>query len=185
MPFALPEQSVRMPSGLIDKLVIHDPKSNRVVPSDSVYGEPWKVIANLKPGDVGWKVFPSAGPVAVIGKVPELVRGCDWIKPDNASLAFAGEVLMEFTVTDKATVFVAHDERLAKKPAWLADWKDTGESLQGGFLGNERSFRIFAKEFPKGETVKLGPNGPKLETREKSKLDPWIYLTIVKPGKQG
>jgi predicted esterase len=184
MPFALPEQSVRMPSGLIDKLVIHDPKSNRVVPSDSVYGEPWKIIANLKPGDVGWKVQRNCS-VPVIGKVPELVRGCDWIKPDNASLAFAGEVLMEFTVTDKATVFVAHDERLAKKPAWLADWKDTGESLQGGFLGNERSFRIFAKEFPKGETVKLGPNGPKLETREKSKLEPWIYLTIVKHGKQG
>ena len=183
MPFELPEQSVGKPSGLIDKLVIHDPKSNRVVPSDTVHGEPWKIIGNLKPGDVGWKVQPSAGPVAVIGKVPELVRGCDWIKPDNASLAFAGEVLMEFTLTDKATVYVAHDEKLAKKPAWLADWKDTGESLQGGYLGSERSFRLYEKAFLKGATVKLGPNGPKLETQDKSKVEPWIYLTIVKAQK--
>ena len=184
MPFELPEQSVRKPSGLIDKLVIHDPKSNRVVPPDAVVGEPWKIIANLKPSDVAWKVLPSAGPVTVIGKVPDLVRGCDWIKPDNASLAFAGEVLMEFTVTDTATVFVAHDEKLTKRPDWLTDWKDTGESLQGGYLGNERSFRLYEKAFPKGATVKLGPNGPKLETQEKSKMEPWIYLTIVKPQKQ-
>jgi len=184
MPYEIPEQSAGKPSELIDKLVIHDPKSNRVVPSDSVYGEPWKIVANLKPGDVGWKVFPSAGPVAVIGKVPELVRGCDWIKPDNASLAYTGEVLMEFTVTDKATVYVAHDEKLAKKPDWLADWKDTGKSLQGGFLGNERSFRLYEKAFSKGATVKLGPNGTSLEKQEKPQLLPWIYLTIVKPQKQ-
>jgi hypothetical protein len=183
MPFELPEQSVRMPSGLIDKLVIHDPKSNRVVPSDSVYGEPWKIVANLKPGDVAWKMFPSAGPVAVIGKVPELVRGCDWIMADNASLGFEGEALMEFTVTDNATVYVAHDDTLAKKPAWLTDWKDTGESLQGGYLGNERSFRLYEKEFLKGATVKLGPNGASLEKQEKPQLLPWIYLTIVKPEK--
>ncbi|MBY0455807.1 MAG: hypothetical protein K2V38_00560, partial [Gemmataceae bacterium] len=181
MPFELPEQSVGKPSGLIDKLVIRDPKSNRVVPSDSVYGEPWKIVANLKPGDVGWKMFPSAGPVAVIGKVPELVRGCDWIMADNASLAFAGEVLIAFTLTDQATVYVAHDEKLAKKPDWLADWKDTGESLQGGYLGNERSFRLYEKAFPKGATVKLGPNGVSVEKQEKPQLLPWIYLTIVKP----
>jgi predicted esterase len=182
MPFELPEQSVGKPSGLIDKLVIHDPKSNRVVPTDAVHAEPWKVIANLKPGDTGWKVQPNCS-VTVIGKVPELVRGCDWIKPDNASQAFAGEVLMEFTVTDKATVYVAHDEKLARRPDWLADWKDTGESLQGGYLGSERSFRLYEKAFPKGATVKLGPNGVGLEKLEKPQpqLLPWIYLTIVKP----
>ena len=131
---------------------------------------------------MGWKV-PSAGSVAMIGKVPEFVRGCDWIMADNASLAFTGEVLMEYTVTDKAAVYVAHDEKFAKKSAWLAAWKDTGESLQGGYLGNERSFRLYEKAFPKGATVKLGQNNPKLETQEKSKLDPWIYLTVVKPQK--
>jgi len=184
MPFELPEQSVAKPSGLIDKLVIHDPKSNRVVPSDSVYGEPWKIVANLKPGDVGWKASPSAGSVAVVGKVPELVRGCDWIMADNASPAHTGEVLLEFTVTDQATVYVAHDEKLAKKPDWLADWKDTGESLQGGFLGNERSFRLYEKPFPQGATVKLSPNGPSLEKQEKPQWLPWLYLTIVKRKQQ-
>lgn len=181
MPYELPEQSVRMPSGLIDKLVVHDPKSNRVVPSDAVYGEPWKIVANLKPGDVAWKMHPSAGPVAVVGKVPELVRGCDWIMADNASLTYAGEVLLEFAVTGKATVYVAHDEKLATRPDWLADWKDTGESLQGGYLGNERSFRIYEKAFPEGAVVRLGPNGPRSETAERSKQEPWIYLAIARP----
>ena len=133
-----------------------------------------KIVANLKPGDVGWKMHPSAGPVAVIGKVPEVVRGCDWVMADNASLAFGGEVLIEFTLTDQATVYVAHDEKIAKRPAWLSDWKDTGEPLQGGYLGNERSFRLYEKAFPKGAPVKLGPNGPKVEAQEKSKLESLI-----------
>jgi hypothetical protein len=119
--------------------------------------------------------------VAVIGKVPDIVRGCDWIKPDNFSLAYTGEVLMELSVTENATVFVAFDEKLAKKPAWLADWKNTGESLQGGYLGNERSFRLYEKVFPPGATVRLGPNGTNPDTPKKTEYAPWIYLTIVKP----
>ena len=57
--------------------------------------------------------------------------------------------------------------------------------MQGGYLGNERSFRLYAKAFPKGATVKLGPNGVSVEKQEKPQLLPWIYLTIVKHGKQG
>jgi hypothetical protein len=183
MPYDLPEQTIRKPSGLIDQLVIHDPNSNRIVPPDAVHNEPWKIVANLKPGDTGWKTQPAACSVTVIGRVPDLVRGCDWIRPDNASLAYTGEVLMEFTVTDKATVYVAHDEKLERKPAWLTDWKDTGESLQGGYLGNERSFRLFEKEFAKGAAVKLGPNGMNPPSSKKPGDAPWIYLTIVKLAK--
>jgi hypothetical protein len=183
MPYDLPEQTIRKPSGLIDKLVIHDPKSNRVVPFEAVHNEPWKIVADLKPGDTGWKPQTAACSVTVIGKVPDVVRGCDWIRPDNAAAAYTGEVLMEFTVTDQATVYVGVDGKLEQRPEWLAAWKDTGESLQGGYLGNERSFRLFAREFPQGTTVKLGPNGMNRDAPKRPDDGPWIYLAIVKPAR--
>lgn len=55
--------------------------------------------------------------------------------------------------------------------------------LQEIVLANERSFRFFEKEFPRGATVKLGPNGMNPATPKKSGDAPWIYLTIVKPGR--
>jgi hypothetical protein len=181
MPYDFPEQAVRKPAGLIADLVVHDPKANRIVPSDAAHGEPWKIVANLKEGDIGWKVQPNCT-VTVFGKVPDLVRGCDWIKPDNTSAEFAGDVLLEFTVSNDAVVYVAHDEKTAQKPAWLADWKDTGKFVQGGYLGNEQRFRLFEKKYAKGAKVRLGPNGERGKDPKTGRPVGWIYLTIVKPA---
>jgi formylglycine-generating enzyme required for sulfatase activity len=66
-----------------------------------------------------------------------------------------GGILMEFTLTDKVTVFVAHDEKLAKKPAWLADWIDfeadhsvtlTDDYFIGQFEVTRGQFRRFVEE---------------------------------------
>jgi len=48
-------------------------------------------------------------------------------------------------------------------------------------LRNERSFRLFEKEFAKGATVKLGPNGMNPDPPKKPADAPWMYLAIVKP----
>lgn len=181
MPYEFPGQPLRQPSGLVANLVVHDPKTNRIVPSDVVSGEPWKIIADLKEGDNGCRVQPNCT-VTVMGKVPELVRGCDWIKPDNVAAEFAGEMLLEFSVTDNAIVYVGHDEKIAKKPAWLADWKDTDQSVLTGYLGNKHSLRLFEKAFPKGAKVKLGPNGEGPKDPETGRREGWIYITIVKPS---
>ncbi|MSQ97274.1 MAG: hypothetical protein EXR98_22345 [Gemmataceae bacterium] len=153
MPYEVPDQSLRKPSGLISNLVV-----NAVRPSETK-GDVWKIVANLKEGDTFCTTGSPWVYTTAVGKVPEVVRGCDWIRPDSDAVRFTGEKMLEFTVTDKAVVYVAHDEKIAKKPAWLADWKDTGDSLQGGYLGNERSFRMFSKAFPKDAKVTLGPNG--------------------------
>lgn len=50
-------------------------------------------------------------------------------------------------------------------------------------LGNERNFRLFEKEFAKGATVKLGPNGMNPDPPKKPGDAPWIYLTIAKPSR--
>jgi hypothetical protein len=180
MPYVFPEQPLRHPSGLIGKLVVHDPKHNQIIAPDAIYGDGWKIVANLKEGDVGGLTAERRFCMTVIGKVPELVRGCDWIKPDNLAMEFKGEVLLEFSVNQDAVVYVAHDEKIAKKPAWLVGWKDTGQFVLGGYLGNEHRFRLFEKTFPKDSRVKLGPNSENPMNRS-GRPDGWIYMTIVKP----
>lgn len=51
MPYELPEQKVKLPSGLITDLVVHDPKHNTVVASDNPAVKAWKIAGNLKEGD--------------------------------------------------------------------------------------------------------------------------------------
>jgi hypothetical protein len=114
------------------------------------------------------------------------VRGCDWIVPDNHSVNFRGETLLEFTLSADATVYVGHDATIAKRPAWLADWKDTGEAVLVGYLGTERRLNLYEKAFAKNAKAKLGanseeaadPNFPKEVFLGRERV---IYMTIVKP----
>ena len=183
MPYEFPEQPKRLPSGLISNLVVHDPKNNQVIPSETVSGNAWKIVANLKEGDNYCMDWERSGGFrfTVLGVVPSLVRGCDWIKPDSIAANFTGEVLLEFTVAENAIVYVAHDERIEKKPAWLGDWKDTGEVVQAGVLGTEQRLRLFEKSYPKNARVKLGQNG-EISGKRVGERAGSIYLTIVKPG---
>lgn len=174
MPYELPDQSLRQPSGLISNLVVNAPR-----PSDDRKRDVWKIVANLKEGDTFCTTGSPWVYTTAVGNVPEVVRGCDWIRPDSDAVRFTGEKLLEFTVTDNAVVYVAHDEKIARKPAWLAEWKDTGEFMLGGFLGDENRFRLFSKEFPKDAKVALGPNGER-PTDAKGRPEGWMYMTIVK-----
>jgi hypothetical protein len=174
MPYELPDQSPRQPSGLISNLVINAPQ-----PSDDRKGDVWKIVANLKEGDTFCTTGSPWVYTTAVGKVPEVVRSCDWIRPDSDAVRFTGEKLLDFTVTDNAVVYVAHDEKIAKKPAWLAEWKDTGKFVLGGFLGNENRFRMFSKAFPKDAKVTLGPNGERPKDA-KGRPEGWMYMTIVK-----
>jgi len=173
MPYELPDQSPRQPSGLISNLMVNAPR-----PSNDRKGAVWNIVANLKEGDILCTTSPWVYTTA-IGKVPGMVRGCDWIRPDSDAVQFTKETLLEFAVTDNAVVYVAHDERIAKKPAWLAEWKDTGEFILGGFLGAEYRFRLFSKAFPKDAKVALGPNGERPKDA-RGRPEGWMYMTIVK-----
>ena len=174
MPYEVPDQSLRQPSGLISNLAV-----NAVRPSNVLKGDKWKIVANLKEGDTFCTTGSPWVYTTAVGKVSKVVRGCDWIRPDSDAGRFTNDTLLEFTVTDNAVVYVAHDEKIAKKPAWRAEWKDTGEFVLGGFLGNENRFRLFEKAFSKGVKVKLGPNGERPKD-PKGRPKGWIYMTIVK-----
>ena len=184
MPYELPEQKVKLPSGLITDLVVHDPKHNTVVASDNPAVKAWKIAGNLKEGDTYCTTHWYHS--TAVGKVPSLVRGYDWIVPDNQSVNFRGETLLEFTLSADATVYVGHDATIAKKPAWLADWKDTGEAVLVGYLGTEQRLNLYEKAFAKNAKAKLGanseeaadPNFPKEAGLGRQRV---IYMTIVKP----
>lgn len=185
MPYDFPEQTQQLPAGIITNLVVQAETSqgrNRIVPSDVIWGDGWKIVANLKEGDTYCLTDDRRFCMTVLGRVPPLVRGCDWIKPDGLGVTSTNAVLLEFTVTQDVIVYVGHDETLADKPAWLAGWKDTAEYVLGGYLGNERRFRLFAKAFPRNTRVQLGPNGESGNPVNWGSYAGWIYMTLVKPS---
>lgn len=174
MPYEVTDVSLRQPSGLISNLVV-----KAIASSAMLKDEVWQIVGNLKEGDTFCTIPGTWAYTRVAGKVPEVVRGCDWIRPDMAAVSFTNEPLLEFTVSDDAVVYVAHDERIVTKPAWLAEWKDTGEFLRGGILGNEDRLRLFSKPFPKGAKVALGPNGERPKGA-KGQPEGWMYMTMAK-----
>ena len=65
-----------------------------------------------------------------------------------------------FPVRDRASVFVAMDQREAP-PAWLSSssgWLDTGDVMQLADTALTYSFKVYEKKFASGETVTMGLN---------------------------
>lgn len=84
---------------------------------------------------------------------PDLV-GLRYLRTANADKASTGDTFLSFTVDRNVTVYVAHDERITTKPAWLAGFTATSDTLSsdGGL------FRVYRRDFPAG-TITLGGNG--------------------------
>ncbi len=61
---------------------------------------------------------------------------------------------LRFDLFENATVYVAHDDRLAR-PLWLSTFTDSGLDLVSG----GGTFSLFQKEYSAGDTVRLGING--------------------------
>jgi hypothetical protein len=88
--------------------------------------------------------------------VPADLLGATWIRTANDSKTATQDPLATFTIGHAATVAVAIDSRLGRRPWMDAGWVDTGEHL-GNSESASRSFEIFAKNFPAGQ-VTIGPN---------------------------
>jgi hypothetical protein len=127
-------------------------------------------IGNLSVADTAnaaqWSVQPSlqAG-IAVNSDAPPLlttvpveVRGAPWIRTPNASRASTVDPLVSFTVNVDATVAVAVDTRVGRRPWMDPSWVDTQVQLVSLDGTTYRYFEVFSKAFPAG-TVTLGPEG--------------------------
>lgn len=85
--------------------------------------------------------------------VPASLLGATYIKTANDDKGLTGSSFITFEVNQDVTVYVAHDNRIATKPSWMASFTDTGEDL----VTTDTTLSIFAKDFSAG-TVTLGGN---------------------------
>ncbi|MEZ5302165.1 MAG: DUF6807 family protein [Verrucomicrobiales bacterium] len=86
---------------------------------------------------------------------PEFLRGAPMIRTANNDDGSAGSGLLRFDAPLAVTVYVAHDERAAAKPAWLADFGDSDSTIQT----DDATYRLWAKDYPAGR-ITLGGNTP-------------------------
>ena len=112
----------------------------------------WSVQSNLQPGATlhGDRAWTLTG-------IPAELVGARWIRTANDSRAATADPLACFTLTAPATVIVAVDTRLGRRPWMDASWVDTGSQLspfEGGTT--YRRYQVYAKAFPAGP-VSLGP----------------------------
>ncbi len=120
--------------------------------ADTANAADWSVQENLQAGTLmyGDRTFPVAS-------VPPALQGALWIRTANDSKTATVDPLVTFTLAGPATVSVAVDSRIGRRPWMDASWVDTGAQLTDTEGGNSRTFEVFARSFPAGP-VALGPN---------------------------
>ncbi len=85
--------------------------------------------------------------------VPASLQGATYVMTANADKLNASSQFVSFKVNRNVTVYVAHDNRITRKPAWLGGFTNTGLSLS-----SDVPMTIYQKSFPSG-VVALGGNG--------------------------
>ncbi len=120
--------------------------------ADSANAADWSVQSNLHVGSVQY-----GDRTYTITAVPSALTGQQWIRTANDSKAATANPLVRFTINRSATVAVAVDTRIGRRPWMDSTWTDTGTSLRNN-ESTPRTFEVFTKTFAAG-TVALGPNG--------------------------
>jgi hypothetical protein len=80
-----------------------------------------------------------------------------FIKTANDDKHSSGSSFMSFEINRDASVYVAHDDRLATKPSWLSSFTDTGDDLVDN-SGESVHLSLYKKDFSTNDTVTLGGN---------------------------
>ena len=115
-------------------------------------------VASGKPYEIVYEGLSEGAPVYIdrqytITGYPASLEGAVYIQTANDDKRRTESDFLSFEVNQDVTVYVAHDLRIANKPAWLDEFAQTGDDL----LTSDAVFTIFAKDFPVG-VVTLGGN---------------------------
>ncbi len=89
--------------------------------------------------------------------VPGDFLGASYIRTANNDKTSTGDVFFSFHISQDASVFVAHDDRISPKPLWLREFSDTAENIT---IAN-KTHSLFQKDFPAGVVILGGNDGPK------------------------
>lgn len=90
-----------------------------------------------------------------IAKLPGFLKGASMIRTPNGDDGSSGDAFLTFDSPLDVTVYVAHDERIKNKPAWLAAFGDSDSVVQS--TDPHSRYRLFAMDFPAGR-ITLGGN---------------------------
>jgi beta-galactosidase len=102
--------------------------------------------------------------------LPEILKGSDWVQTADADKLFSAVDLMEMSVAENGTVYVAHDDRLPR-PDWLQrSFKPTVISLVVG----DKPMKLFERKIRSAESLTLGSNA---ENRNLKSCN--MYLVFV------
>jgi C-terminal processing protease CtpA/Prc len=162
--FALPagsseEKVVETHSSSMLRVAI--PKQPQVLEKDTGYiGD-----QRTKPEGLGYVVCPHAlndgqrlytDRSYTLVEVPEKYQSLTYIQTCQDDKSAQRNFNLPLEVNAPVIVYVARDDRLKERPAWLGAFRDTGDDFTSSDTYAPR-YSIFAKAFPKGR-VALGPN---------------------------
>ncbi|HVU34000.1 MAG TPA: hypothetical protein VHE61_11235, partial [Opitutaceae bacterium] len=100
---------------------------------------------------VGREIYPDSD--TRVASLPATLTDCDLVSPSSE-----GKRGISFSVSAEVEVYVALDSRIEQRPAWLADWIVTRDTIMttGTFSGR---FVLVHHRFTPGQRVELGANG--------------------------
>ncbi len=116
------------------------------------------VVSNTSPAAYAWDVL-DVGKMLYVDRsytfsaVPAGYVGLPYLKTANDDKSSGGSSWISFDLAQQATVYVAHDDRIATKPSWMSGFADTGVALVSG----GGTYSLFGRDYPAGR-VTLGGN---------------------------
>jgi pectate lyase len=114
----------------------------------------------------------------IISSVSSSLSGAEWIRTAMETRTYTSPAIMaKFKMKKAGTVYIAYEDRITTKPAWLASGGFTAVSQTMTVTetgGTARPFTIYGKACAQGETVILGVNSNNGTTSS------MMYLVAVK-----
>lgn len=103
-------------------------------------------------------------------QIPTMLNGCVQIVTSNSleDKTSAADNFLAFELSQEATLYIAYDQRQSERPAWLSDWRVTGEQIVNN---HSVVYTVLSKTYAKGRVV-LGGN--------QATEDDNMYLAFIK-----
>jgi len=130
----------------IDSLALFDPANAAA----------WSIQTNLRPQQriYGDREF-------VTGTIPAQLQGAEWVAASQETRRLSSpDTLIRFRMRRSGTVYIAHEDRVSPRPAWLAARGFTATTTRLTVNDNtaDRVFTVYSRSVASGQIVALGPN---------------------------
>ncbi len=110
----------------------------------------WKTRSWLNTGD---KVFVDEE--TAFSSLPPILYGAEWIQTSSNAKPANGDNLASFTITETSDIYIALEENLVNRPAWLQEYADAKKTIETSKNGGSK-WNLYAKRFTKGAIINLG-----------------------------